>query len=82
VNVFRSQRLAERASRRRIREARRAAGLPEHVTLDACHGGLPSSMGSRILRPTDDLLRQGPGEIFARMSTRAATAQVIVDFPV
>ena len=28
-------------ARRRVREARRAAGLPEHVTLDACrHGGL------------------------------------------
>jgi hypothetical protein len=28
-------------ARRRVREARRKAGLPEHVTLDACrHGGL------------------------------------------
>jgi hypothetical protein len=28
-------------ARRRVREARREAGLPEHVTLDACrHGGL------------------------------------------
>jgi hypothetical protein len=28
-------------ARRRVREARRSAGLPEHITLDACrHGGL------------------------------------------
>jgi hypothetical protein len=67
---------SESYARRVVREARRRAGLPEHVTLTACrHGGmteLGDAVGTNFTAPNSAL--HGPRELISPQYARARAA--------